>query len=65
MSATPITALPLGPLDLERSELLMRVVDGLDGRFGAPVEGLAGLLDLLARHAADALADGFVRLQLE
>lgn len=30
MSATPISALPLGPLDPERSELLARVVDGLE-----------------------------------
>src|SRR5512140_2738628 len=30
MSATNITALPLGPLGPERSELLMRVVDGLE-----------------------------------
>jgi len=30
MSATTVTALPLGPLDPERSELLLRVVDGLE-----------------------------------
>ncbi len=30
MSATPISALPLGPLDPERSELLSRLVDGLE-----------------------------------
>ena len=30
MSATPISALPPGPLDPERAELLMRIVDGLE-----------------------------------
>ena len=30
MSATTVTALPLGPLDPERCELLLRVVDGLE-----------------------------------
>src|SRR5512136_1487520 len=30
MSATSVTASPLGPLDPERSELLLRVVDGLE-----------------------------------
>lgn len=30
MSSNPVAALPLGPLDLERSELLLRVVDGLE-----------------------------------
>ncbi|MCE3285058.1 MAG: sulfite reductase subunit alpha, partial [Steroidobacteraceae bacterium] len=30
MSATPVAAFPLGPLDLERSELLLRVVEGLE-----------------------------------
>ena len=30
MSANIATTLPLGPLDPERTELLLRVVDGLD-----------------------------------
>ena len=40
MSAHPISALPLGPLDPERSELLMRVVDGLEP---ATLQWLSGL----------------------
>ena len=30
MSANIVTTLPLGPLDPERTELLLRVVDGLE-----------------------------------
>lgn len=30
MSANPVASLPLGPLDLERSDLLLRVVEGLE-----------------------------------
>ena len=30
MSANIVTTLPIGPLDAERNELLLRVVDGLE-----------------------------------
>jgi sulfite reductase (NADPH) flavoprotein alpha-component len=50
MSATPISALPLGPLDPERSELLMRVVDGLEP---ATLQWLSGFAAGVAHERAN------------
>jgi len=49
MSATHSTALPLGPLDPERSELLMRVVDGLEP---ATLQWLSGFAAGVAHERA-------------
>jgi sulfite reductase (NADPH) flavoprotein alpha-component len=50
MSATNITALPLGPLDPERTELLMRVVDGLEP---ASLQWLSGFSAGVAHERAN------------
>ena len=49
MSATPISALPLGPLDPERSELLTRLVDGLEP---ATLQWLSGFAAGVAHERA-------------
>ena len=49
MSATPVSALPLGPLDPERSELLLRVVDGLEP---ATLQWLSGFAAGVAHERA-------------
>jgi sulfite reductase (NADPH) flavoprotein alpha-component len=51
MSATPISALPLGPLDPERSELLSRLVDGLEP---ATLQWLSGFAAGVAHERASA-----------
>jgi sulfite reductase (NADPH) flavoprotein alpha-component len=50
MSATPISALPLGPLDPERSELLSRLVDGLEP---ATLQWLSGFAAGVAHERAN------------
>jgi sulfite reductase (NADPH) flavoprotein alpha-component len=49
MSATPISALPLGPLDPERAELLTRLVDGLEP---ASLQWLSGFAAGVAHERA-------------
>lgn len=49
MSANNATALPLGPLDAERSELLLRVVDGLEP---ATLQWLSGFAAGVAHERA-------------
>ncbi len=49
MTANNVTALPLGPLDAERAELLLRVVDGLDP---ATLQWLSGFAAGVAHERA-------------
>lgn len=49
MTANNVTALPLGPLDAERTELLLRVVDGLDP---ATLQWLSGFAAGVAHERA-------------
>ena len=49
MSANPVATLPLGPLDAERSELLLRVVEGLEP---ATLQWLSGFAAGVAHERA-------------
>ena len=49
MSATTVAAFPLGPLDPERSELLLRVVEGLEP---STLQWLAGFAAGVAHERA-------------
>jgi sulfite reductase (NADPH) flavoprotein alpha-component len=49
MSSNPVAAVPLGPLDSERSELLLRVVDGLEP---ATLQWLSGFAAGIAHERA-------------
>jgi sulfite reductase (NADPH) flavoprotein alpha-component len=55
MSSTNVTALPVGPLDAERSELLLRVVEGLEP---ATLHWLSGFAAGVAHERLNARAGG-------
>ena len=55
MSANIISSLPLGPLDSERSELLLRVVEGLEP---ASLQWLSGFAAGVAYERAAGRAGG-------
>jgi sulfite reductase (NADPH) flavoprotein alpha-component len=55
MSANPVTTLPLGPLDPERTELLLRVVDGIEP---ATLQWLSGFAAGVAHERALARSFG-------
>jgi sulfite reductase (NADPH) flavoprotein alpha-component len=56
MTADNVTALPLGPLDPERTELLLRVVDGLEP---ATLQWLSGFAAGIAHERATTRAGAF------
>src|SRR4051812_14054664 len=55
MSATNVTPLPIGPLDAERSEMLLRVVEGLEP---ASLQWLSGFAAGVAHERANDRAGG-------